>query len=303
MVLTTKRKQFSGTPCTTKPNLKRHLVVMHNEVGLKRSYPLITPSTELPEHNFCSAPGSHMPHLMIAEYVLVMNKFFLNGKGEKCAYFYCAQKDKNKCKVSAKANAKSKDENADAKEEVNLNPLTEKSVKIEPSNHGENDILSMSLMSYQGVHTEMCSKGSQNKVVYNPRSKPRSMSKGKSSKDKQVKKSDHMCDLCEYKTTAASTLRQHYKVKHEGIAYSCDQCDYQVKYKASLERHIKAVHEGKTYDCTLCDFKSTTVHHLKIHVEGEHEGVTHDCEYCGKKFKQKVHLKTHVDVLMVCIRE
>jgi hypothetical protein len=237
-----------------------------------------------------------MPHLMIAGYVLVMNKFFLNGKGEKCAYFYCAQKDRNKCRVSAKASAANKDVNADAKELVNvLDPLTERSVKIEKNE--ENAILSMSLMSYQGAHTEMCCKGSQSQVVYKPRSvhRNRSKPKGKISKNRPVNKSDHKCDLCEYTTTAASTLRQHYKVKHEGITYSCDQCDYQVKYQASLERHIKAVHEGKTYNCTLCDFKSTTSHHLKIHVEGEHEGITHDCEYCGKQFKQKVHLKTHVD--------
>jgi len=335
---------------TKQAYLTRHLEVVHNDTGSKRSYPLFTPSEKLPEHNFFHAPGSHMPHLLIDGHALVMNKFFLNGQGEKSGYFYCVQKNKNKCKVSAKACVVNPAEetdstkpdlissshvdsphrvNEDVKEEIGQIPLNTKGVKTEMeessldvknilinnvktdilavntsnscseaniiSKEDENDISKLSLISYQGTHTEMCSEVSQQEVVY--KDKPKSRVKGvKRVKGKsQGEKDELFCDLCDYKANLMSTFKKHHQVKHQNILYSCDQCDYHVKYEASLKRHKEAVHEGKTYDCTLCEFKASTASHLKIHVESIHEGITHDCEYCGKKFKQKIHLKTHVD--------
>ena len=357
---------------TKQAYLTRHLEVVHDDSGSKRSYPLFTPSHKLPEHKFFLAPGSHMPHVMIEGHALVMNKFFLNGQNEKCGYFYCAQKHKNKCKVSAKAcvvvsndvansdtksvdtthnpgidsadvamdsesnldefiddattldikeeiHEKSVDDDSpinNAKQEINKKILdhsdvagclgkTETSVPTsntdEPEKNAipkdeENDISKLSLISYQGTHTEMCTKVTQDEVVYKEKPTLKVMKNVKRVINKvNGKKQELICDLCDYKTTFISTFKQHQRVKHENIVYSCDKCDYQVKYEASLKRHIAAVHDGITYDCTLCDFKSSTASHLKIHKENVHEGITHDCEYCGKKFKQKVHLKTHVD--------
>ena len=282
---------------TKQAYLTRHLEVVHNDVSSKRSYPLFTPREELPEHKFFSAPGSHMPHLWIDGHALVMNKFFQNGQDEKCGYFYCVDKIKNKCKVSAKAYVT--DKHIDVKSEVDNevtidNTFIELSVETEKTKEEENEVERLSLISYQGTHAQLCTKVEQDQVVYKPKPKPKlnSVSRVKS---KITNKLELCCDLCEYKATSMSSFGKHRQVKHEKLSFSCDQCEYQVKYKASLHRHVKAVHEGRTYDCTLCEFKSTTKSHLKIHTESVHEGKTYDCEHCDKKFKQRIHLKTHFD--------
>eukprot|EP00092_Neocalanus_flemingeri_P044336 GFUD01049134.1.p1 GENE.GFUD01049134.1~~GFUD01049134.1.p1 ORF type:complete len:670 (+),score=113.47 GFUD01049134.1:59-2011(+) len=272
---------------TMKGYLGRHMQLKHKEIATRRSYPLFTPKSELPEHNFFNVSGNRLPRLSIDGFILIMNKFFLNEKEEKCAYFYCADKVKHKCKVSAKAFV---DDGKEVEPEVIIDkeevreettvPLSEVYVKNEHSDQGEDD-LGMTLLSYQGIHKDMCSNKSSHGELFT----------------KRTKKHNLKCDVCEYVSTSVGGLEKHRKVKHDNVTYSCDQCDLNVKYQASLRRHVKAVHEGKTFNCNYCDHKSSTASHLRIHIEGLHEGITYDCHECEKKFKQKGHLKIHDDTM------
>jgi len=275
---------------TTKGYLQRHATLMHKEIvsKLRRSYPLFTPITELPEHKFFNTSGNRLPLLYIQGFSLKMNKYFLNDKEEKCAYFYCANKDKNKCKVSAKAFVENEDviepEMIIDKEEVSeetSDPLSEV-VNTENTNNKEEteDSLGMTLISYQGIHTDKCTKSSPEELL-----------------NKRMKKHDLKCDLCEYESTSVGGLEKHRQVKHDKVTYSCDQCDFHVKYKSSLRRHIQAIHEGKAFLCSFCDHKSTAASHLRTHVESQHEGIRYGCDTCGKQFKQKIHLKVHDDTM------
>eukprot|EP00090_Calanus_glacialis_P009104 TRINITY_DN17451_c0_g1_i1.p1 TRINITY_DN17451_c0_g1~~TRINITY_DN17451_c0_g1_i1.p1 ORF type:complete len:506 (+),score=76.97 TRINITY_DN17451_c0_g1_i1:159-1520(+) len=262
---------------TTKAYLQRHLHLMHKDLASKRNYPLSTPITELPDHKFINSPGYRLPRLYIGGYVLIMNKFFLNEKDEKCGYFYCGNKAKHRCKVSAKASVRENEMMATSKKDETVDPLVELELKTESSAH-EEKYPEMTLMSYQGIHTDKCRQSSPELVS-----------------SKKSRKSDLKCDLCEYVASTVQRLEQHREVKHDKITYSCNQCDFEVKYKASLRRHVQAKHEGIFFYCTLCDHKATTASHLKTHVEGQHEGITYDCDICGKMFKQKGHLKIHDD--------
>eukprot|EP00092_Neocalanus_flemingeri_P016025 GFUD01017344.1.p1 GENE.GFUD01017344.1~~GFUD01017344.1.p1 ORF type:complete len:745 (+),score=98.70 GFUD01017344.1:56-2290(+) len=270
-----------------KAYLTRHMQVMHKEIASKRNYPLFIPSTELPEHKFFNTFGYRLPRLHIDGYILKMNKFFLNDKEEKCAYFYCVNKDKNKCKVSAKASVVKGGEFEviiDKKEvsKESADPLLDLLVVTEHSDQQENDdsLVGLTLTSYQGSHTNMCIKCSPEELL-----------------SKRIKKHDLKCDLCEHESTSLSELEKHREGKHNKNSYSCDQCDFQDKYKNILRKHIKSKHEGKAYHCTYCDHKATTSSHLRTHVQSKHEGITYGCETCGKTFSQKYHVKIHDDTM------
>ena len=92
---------FSCDSCpfttTTKEYLVRHIQRGHPELDNSRPYPLVTPEIELPEHKFHTK--SQLPILFIDGFVLKMNKYRLNHQGQKCAYFYCNEKSKHRCKV------------------------------------------------------------------------------------------------------------------------------------------------------------------------------------------------------------
>ena len=67
----------------------------------------------------------------------------------------------------------------------------------------------------------------------------------------------YSCKLCEYKSTAQSSLAKHIQYKHDRVRYSCDQCNYTSTQNVNLTTHIQSKHEGVTYSCNLCGYKFT----------------------------------------------
>ena len=39
-----------------------------------------------------------------------------------------------------------------------------------------------------------------------------------------------------------STMKKHYRSKHEGIKYPCNKCEYQATTQADVKRHIQSRH-------------------------------------------------------------
>ena len=50
------------------------------------------------------------------------------------------------------------------------------------------------------------------------------------------------CDKCEYAATRPNHLRDHIKVKHEGVRYPCDKCKYAATTAGDLKRHTRNYH-------------------------------------------------------------
>jgi hypothetical protein len=44
---------------------------------------------------------------------------------------------------------------------------------------------------------------------------------------KKKRKKQDLCNCCDHKFTALTSLKAHDEVVHEGVKYLCDHCDYQ----------------------------------------------------------------------------
>ena len=44
---------------------------------------------------------------------------------------------------------------------------------------------------------------------------------------KKKRKKQDLCNCCDHKFTALTSLKAHNEVVHEGVKYLCDHCDYQ----------------------------------------------------------------------------
>merc|ERR1719154_363668 len=279
---------FSCDSCpfhtTTKEYLVRHIQRGHPELDNSRPYPLVTPEKELPEHKFYTE--NLLPILFIEGFVLKMNKYRLNHQGQKCAYFYCNEKNKHKCKVSAKAFVEqTKKDSNDSQHENSVNDstveeLTEVLIK-EEIDCSEDDKENLKLISYQGMHTENCSK--MNPEEYKPK--------------RRVKQDegDLKCDLCDHVATSDLKLYAHRGEKHNLTDFSCNKCDFTTHLYNKLKIHKRDEHDGRSHPCSMCDHISTSPSHLKSHIQSIHEDVTYQCEKCGQKFKQSYTLKIHID--------
>ena len=45
--------------------------------------------------------------------------------------------------------------------------------------------------------------------------------------EKEKRKKQDLCNCCDHKFTALTSLKAHDEVVHEGVKYLCDHCDYQ----------------------------------------------------------------------------
>ena len=59
----------------------------------------------------------------------------------------------------------------------------------------------------------------------------------------------YSCDKCEYAASKASHLKQHNKIKHEGVTYPCDNCENAATRVSDLKWHIESKHKGVRYPC------------------------------------------------------
>ena len=86
------------------------------------------------------------------------------------------------------------------------------------------------------------------------------------------------CADCNYMARSAACLKQHKRIKHEGVRYPCDECGYAATISSDLRKHKQSIHEGIKYPCDLCEFAASTQSNLKHHKQSKHEGVRFYCD-------------------------
>ena len=86
------------------------------------------------------------------------------------------------------------------------------------------------------------------------------------------------CSDCNYMARSAACLKQHKRIKHEGVRYPCDECGYAATISSDLRKHKQSIHEGIKYPCDLCEFAASTQSNLKHHKQSKHEGVRFYCD-------------------------
>ena len=79
-------------------------------------------------------------------------------------------------------------------------------------------------------------------------------------------------DICKYKASQMSSIKEHKESIHDGQRYPCDKCDYKATSKSSIIVHVAAIHNVQRYPCDQCDYKATVKQSLKLHVASIHKG-------------------------------
>ena len=87
-----------------------------------------------------------------------------------------------------------------------------------------------------------------------------------------ARKIQHVCDLCDDKTSRKPNLTKHYFTHTGEKPFECELCDYKATQKGRLAQH-QLTHSGaKQFECELCDFKAIQKGHLTYH-QLTHTGV------------------------------
>ena len=55
-------------------------------------------------------------------------------------------------------------------------------------------------------------------------------------KNKKSEEMKYSCDKCEYSATRPIYLRDHIKIKHEGVRNLCDKCNFSTTSRRSSQR-------------------------------------------------------------------
>ena len=73
------------------------------------------------------------------------------------------------------------------------------------------------------------------------------------------KKKLYGCDICGFRSSLKTNLKQHILSVHEGMRrYKCELCDYKCHKKYNLDQHIASVHDkNKNFQCENCDYSSS----------------------------------------------
>ena len=99
------------------------------------------------------------------------------------------------------------------------------------------------------------------------------------------------CNLCDYASAEAGSLRTHLNTHSGEKSNKCNQCDYASSHAGNLRQHLKTHSGEKSNKCNLwCDFASIYSGNLKVYFK----------TYCGEKsnkcnfvWASRTHLKMH----------
>jgi len=128
-----------------------------------------------------------------------------------------------------------------------------------------------------------------------------------------------MCHLCDYRTYAASNLRNHlevsrlnrilslfgFQVKHSDRMYYCDKCDFKSPYKGSANSHKKIHDEDSWFQCEYCEYRCAAKGNLQTHMDGKHKDISqrsYPCPECDHISRTKPDLNSHKAAVHLNIR-
>ena len=114
---------------------------------------------------------------------------------------------------------------------------------------------------------------------------------------RKLQEKPHVCNVCDYKSSKKSHLKEHMQ-RHTGEKpFSCDVCDYKSSKKSNLKEHMQRHKGDKPFSCDVCDYKSSKKSHLKEHMQRHKGDKPHVCNECGYKCSHKgdltKHMRTH----------
>ena len=109
------------------------------------------------------------------------------------------------------------------------------------------------------------------------------------------------CSECDYADLSGRHLKRH-KVTHTGErAHKCNICNYESTQAASVRRHIDSIHnkikpkrEYKRIQCLKCDYGATSASKLKEHNMIHTGEKPHKCNQCGFASLRERDLRRHM---------
>nr|XP_056717579.1 zinc finger protein 142 [Euleptes europaea] len=113
-----------------------------------------------------------------------------------------------------------------------------------------------------------------------------------------LKRGEFRCTLCPFTSEADGALRLHRKVHRKYYStrpqLACHQCDFTCKQARCLRQHERLKHEGvKPHKCPYCEFSTTRRYRLDAH-QSLHTGVGRiACPTCGQTFGTNSKLRIH----------
>ena len=152
-------------------------------------------------------------------------------------------------------------------------------------NTAENRINKLDISTMSSDNNEECNRENSKER--------KSKSNQFNSKSKRARKSEYLCDLCDYKATKPGALRKHIELFHETKLEQCTLCPYEGE-KQLFKKHLM-IHEAN-FPCTLCHFNASTAGNLKRHIEEKHEGTKFPCSKCPYKASTPGHLEYHINL-------
>ena len=82
-------------------------------------------------------------------------------------------------------------------------------------------------------------------------------------------KSTH--DFSDRRTTTKASLNKHVRAVHDKVkAFSCQLCAYKSSSSSCLKNHVNTAHLKQVFACDKCDFQTHSVYAIKRHQKLKH---------------------------------
>ncbi|XP_052745749.1 zinc finger protein 846-like isoform X1 [Bicyclus anynana] len=104
----------------------------------------------------------------------------------------------------------------------------------------------------------------------------------------------YSCEMCNYKCTHKSSLRQHMKTHTGEKPFCCKVCNYKSALKHHLLNHMKTHTGEKPFCCEICNYRCAQKGNLKTHKRIHTGEKPFSCDICNYKCTQKHHLLDHM---------
>ncbi|XP_052745736.1 zinc finger protein 84-like isoform X2 [Bicyclus anynana] len=102
------------------------------------------------------------------------------------------------------------------------------------------------------------------------------------------------CKVCNYKSALKHHILNHMKTHNGEKPFCCEICNYRCAQKDNLKKH-KRIHTGeKRFSCDICNYKCIQKHHLLYHMKTHTDAKPYSCEMCNYKCARKHHLLYHM---------